>query len=54
MRELRATVSLARLLRDRGRTEGALDLLQPAQAWLDDAAGSVDATSARGLIHSLS
>lgn len=54
MRELRAAISLARLLRDQGRTEEALDLLQLAQSWLDDAAGSADAISALGLIRELS
>ena len=55
MRELRAAVSLARLLRDRGRSEEAVNLLQPAaQTWLDNAAGSADAISAQRLIRSLS
>jgi predicted ATPase len=54
MRELRAAVSLTRLLRDQGKTVSALALLQPVRSWLADAEGTIDAANARALMDSLS
>ena len=51
--ELRATASLARLCRDRGRRTEARDLLAPVYGWFTEGFGTPDLREAKALLDSL-
>ena len=51
--ELRATTSLARVLRDRHRNDEAFELLTPAYAWFVEGLDTVDLREARALLNEL-
>jgi len=48
--ELRAAISLARLLRDRGRAAEARDILAPVYAWFTEGFDTPDLQEARALL----
>ncbi|MBV9250135.1 MAG: tetratricopeptide repeat protein [Acetobacteraceae bacterium] len=52
--ELRASISLARLLRDQGRLSEARDLLAPVYGWFTEGFGTKDLREARALLDELS
>ena len=52
--ELRAATSLARLLRDQGRSDDATTVLQPVYDRFTEGFGTADLTSARTLLLELS
>jgi predicted ATPase len=54
MWELRATTSLARLWRDRGRRGEASDLLAPVYAWFTEGFATADLEDAKALLEELS
>jgi predicted ATPase len=54
MWELRATTSLARLWRDRGRRGEASDLLAPVYAWFTEGFDTADLKDAKALLEELS
>jgi predicted ATPase len=51
--ELRASVSLARLWRDNGRTGEALDLLAPIYGWFTEGFEEIDLVEARTMLDEL-
>jgi len=51
--ELRASVSLARLRRDQGRSAEACDLLAPVYAWFTEGLGTPDLKEAKALLDAL-
>ncbi len=51
--ELRAATSLARLWRDRGRTEEARDILAPVLGWFTEGFDTADLKQARVLLDEL-
>jgi predicted ATPase len=51
--ELRASMSLARLLRDQGRSADAHDLLAPIYGWFTEGFGTKDLREARALLDEL-
>jgi predicted ATPase len=51
--ELRASVSLARLWRDNGRTGEAFDLLAPIYGWFTEGFEEIDLVEARTLLDEL-
>jgi predicted ATPase len=51
--ELRAAVSLARLLSDRGRRDEAQDLLAPVYGWFTEGFGASDLREAKALLDAL-
>lgn len=53
MREIRAAINLAALWRDQGRTEEAIALFHPHQAWLGEVCDSIDVRDARALLDTL-
>jgi predicted ATPase len=51
--ELRAAVSLARLLRDRGRRDEAREVLAPVYGWFTEGFGAPDLREAKALLEAL-
>ena len=51
--ELRAATSLGRLLRDQGRRDEALDLLQPLYDWFTEGFNTQDLRDAKALLREL-
>ena len=51
--ELRAAMSMARLLRDRGERDQACDLLAPVYGWFTDGHDTLDLKNAKALLDEL-
>ena len=53
MLELRAALSMARLLRDQGKRDQARDLLAPVYAWSIEGFDTLDLKEAKALLDTL-
>jgi predicted ATPase len=51
--ELRAAMSMARLWRDQGKQQQALDLLAPVYGWFIEGFDTLDLKEAKALLHEL-
>ena len=51
--ELRAAMSLARLLRDRGKRDAACELLAPVYGWFTEGFDTLDLKEAKALLDEL-
>jgi predicted ATPase len=51
--ELRASMSMARLLRDQGKRDKARDLLAPVYGWFTEGFGTLDLKEAKALLDEL-